>query len=266
MSRRNFFSTVTLSILVMLLAGCDTPPPRVVRRVSNGSFQHPTYGYSVMSSGTPDIVSPDWSASAPGNSILYFIDMGGASPVSKEEPSYDLKLQHSKRASRIWLRAFPISPMLRDKELRVLMQDVVAGVAGAGYEVVQVEREKKTIEEKRYAAEIIEQGDGTLAGAPAYVVTIDVANIDQIKLTPGTRQARVELVLRHTDFKCPLALGVETKLGVPVLLMAGYANLPEDFATDRQAFHDLLSRIDIGGKSGFKVASHAAPAASTARP
>jgi hypothetical protein len=42
---------------------------------------------------------------------------------------------------------------------------------------------------------IIEQGPATVAGLPAYAATIDVADVDQIKLAPGARTRRVQLVL-----------------------------------------------------------------------
>jgi hypothetical protein len=37
----------------------------------------------------------------------------------------------------------------------------------------------------------------------------------------------------------------------PVLLLAGYANLPEDFDKDLPSFTQFLNRIRIGDRSGF---------------
>jgi hypothetical protein len=94
---------------------------------------------------------------------------------------------------------------------------------------------------------------------PAYVATIDVANIDQIKLTPASRHTRVQLVVARTNFAYEVSRMGE-KSTFPVLMMAGYANLPEDFDKDLDAFRRLLVRIDVEGKRGFDRMPSEAPA------
>jgi hypothetical protein len=185
-------------------------------------------------------------------------DGAGKFDAKLDAVTYDLRFEHKKHAAFIWLRSVPTADDLRDKDLRVLMRDYVEEIAGAGYEAVQLTGAPKVVE-KRYAAEIVAQGEAKLASKDAYYAVIDVANIDQIKLTPSTRHVRVELVFARpgTDYVArPQSRGT---MAFPALLVAGYANFPEDFAADEAAFRTLLADIEIGGQRGFTVAEANAP-------
>ncbi len=174
-------------------------------------------------------------------------DGDGRSDVERREPRFDLRFKHRQRGGVVWLRTFPIARDLRDKELRVLMQSYIDEIAGAGYESVDLE--DPDVVEKRYAAEILERGQAKLAGRSAYVATIDVANIDQVHVTPASRRTRVRLIMVQTTFSYPV--GKKSKF--PVLMMAGYSNLPDDFATDLPSFDRFLGQIEIEGQRGWAV-------------
>jgi hypothetical protein len=195
----------------------------------------------------------------------YELDINGDGrvDVTHEEPTYDLRYTHRQRASVIWLRTFPLPQNLEQTELRVLMRQYVDEIAGAGYEAVRLSPERSVVTERRYAAEIVDQSEARLAGMPAYVATIDVANVDQIKLTPSTRHTRVQVVIGHTPFGYTVSPSGLNKVTYPVLMMAGYSNLPEDFDKDVDTFRKFLGQIDVAGQHGF---SAAAPPAATAPP
>lgn len=107
--------------------------------------------------------------------------------------------------------------------------------------------------ERRNAAVIIEQGPAALAGQPAYAATIDVANIDQVRLSPAARSRRVQLVL----MRAPRAEEIDSDPGDPdvhsVLILAGYSNMITDFPVGLEDFHDLLRRLTVGGRSGLTL-------------
>jgi hypothetical protein len=185
----------------------------------------------------------------------------GKFDTENEELTYDLRYTHKQRASVLWLRTFPLPRNSEETELRVLMRQYVDEIAGAGYEAVRLSPERSVVAERRYAAEIVEQSEAQLAGMPAYVATIDVANVDQIKLTPSNRHTRVQVVIAHTHFGYEVFPRYGDKVTFPVLMMAGYSNLPEDFEKDIDAFHKFLGEIDVDGHRGFSVT---APPAATA--
>jgi hypothetical protein len=62
---------------------------------------------------------------------------------------------------------------------------------------------------------------------------------------------RVELVFVRpgTDYELRTTNFVKS---FPALLMVGYANLPDDFASDEPAFRTFLSEIEIDGRRGFQ--------------
>jgi len=180
------------------------------------------------------------------------LDGDGKFEERRDAPTYDLRFQHKKHDAFIWLRSVPISDERKDKDLRVLMKAYVDEIAGAGYEAVQLSGAHVVVE-KRYAAEVVEQSEAKLADRDAYYAAIDVANIDQIKLTPSTRRVRVELVFVRpgTDYAFRSSTFTHT---FAALLMVGYANFPEDFAADEPAFQTFLSEIEINGRRGFSLA------------
>lgn len=80
-------------------------------------------------------------------------------------------------------------------------------------------------------------------GHEAYTAIVEIANIDQLKLSPDSRWHRAELVLIRTHYLWqPVGL---TKRYYPVFMMAGYSNLPEDFDSGRSEFYDFLKRIKL---------------------
>ena len=186
-------------------------------------------------------------------SFLLDGDGDGKFEETQEALTYDLRFRHRRHAAFIWVRSIPVSDDLREKDLHVLMKDYVDEIAGAGYEAVQLSG-AHTVVEKRYAAEIIRQSEAKLASRDAFYALIDVANIDQIKLTPSTRHMRVELVFTRpgTDYVFPTR---QREITRPALLMAGYANFPEDFDADEPAFRRLLGEIEIGAQRGFSMPS-----------
>lgn len=180
--------------------------------------------------------------------VTYKLDRDGDGDFehSAEELTYDLRFKHLVHDGVIFLRTIPLSQDLKHKKLAVLMDGMVEEMAGAGYEVVQSNEQTSVLVEKRYAAAVVEEGEAQLGGLPAHAAILDVANLDQIKVDPNARSGRVQLVLVHTPFEYG-------SHAFPVLLVAGYANQPEDFLAGLPEFHDLLSRVVIGGQHGFSA-------------
>lgn len=186
--------------------------------------------------------------------VEYQLDTDGDGQGDQSEtlPLYDLRYKHRQRDAVIWLRTFPISTDLREKELRVLLHRYVDEVAGAGYEAVQLHANRHIVSEKRYAAEVLEEGNASLAGVEAYEATIEVANVDRLKLEENRREVRVRLVLARPGFSIDVTRLGKRPVSFPVLLLAGYANLPGDFEQDSPAFESLLQQIAIHNQRGYQ--------------
>jgi hypothetical protein len=261
-----------LSVLCTLV-GCG---PSATGAFDDKGYQHAKFGYRVDATHASDpeiangsLLGSNWKLDnfyfGETNSLVqksseqyrteYDFDTNddGKSDFSHEDFLYDLRFKHLQHDAVIWLRTIPISDDLRDKELRVLMQRYVDEVSGAGFEAVKLGPTTTLIREKRFGASIVDRGPFKLAGQDAYETTFDVANVDEIAVNPSARRVRVRIVLVRTPFE--YAAKPKRNNGLKgakysVLMLAGYANLPEDFATDEKAFQQLLDHTSIGGKRG----------------
>ncbi len=187
------------------------------------------------------------------------------------EPRYDLRFVHKRRSGEIVIKSFPIPKEAADVDLRVVMQrdlDSLAGVEylessvsigssssftwfrgfSTGSSIVASTTEGKAT---RRAAEILAQGEATLAGRPAYFVTANVANMDQVQLRPDKRDLKMRVGIMRPPFEYTpdtyVGADKETRAQwrFPVLVYVSYSSLPEDFDLDLRDFNDLLSRMVI---------------------
>ena len=186
-------------------------------------------------------------------------DRDGRSGTIVDAFKYALRFEHSVHAGVIWLREIPIETKLRNKDLRVLMQSYIDELSGAVYEPVRREpaspwdQRPQIIVEHRRAPVVLAEGQASVAGQPAYTATIEIADIDEVHVAPQTRTSRVELVLMrapHDETYEPGNINIPTR-NYPVVLLAGYSNMPPDFAKGLDDFHGLLRRMTIAGRSGL---------------
>jgi hypothetical protein len=176
---------------------------------------------------------------------------------------YALRFEHSVHAGVIWLREIPIETKLRNKDLRVLMQSYIDELSGAVYQTVQQgdaspwSQKPQIVVEHRRAPVVLEEGRAVVAGQPAYTATIEIADIDEVHVAPQTRTSRVQLVLLRApqdETYEPGNVNIPTR-NYPVVLLAGYSNMPPDFAKGLDDFHGLLRRIAIAGRTGLVLES-----------
>lgn len=235
------------------------------------------YGYQIAyRAGTGQVLPPKWSVDnfspdrgkwvpkdRDGYTTQYEFDANGDGTVDTwiERPTYELRYEHRVHSGVIWLRNIPLSPKLRSKDLRVLLQDYIDQITSmTTYETVKFRPNLVEIVVDHPVAVIIEQSSATVAGQPAYMATIETANADQIKLDPGTRRRRVQLVIMRAPQDDPIDPDKDTSdkgtfprpaTTLPVVVLAGYSNMPADFQAGLEDFHDFLRRLTIGDRSGL---------------
>jgi len=236
------------------------------------------YGYDVAyQAGTKQVLPPGWNLDnfrvddagtqvrKTGRSYVttyaFDDDEDGHTDERFKTYIYALRYEHTVHSGTIWLRNLPVARKLRTKDLRVLMQDYIDEISAATYETEQFARPgvPLVVVERRQAAAIIEQGPATIAGQPAYAATIDVANVDQLRLTPGVRARRIQLVLMRAPEDEKVERDGKPTIRYPVIALAGYSNMPADFSTGLDDFHGFLRLLTIGGHSGLTL--NLAPAA-----
>ena len=241
------------------------PPARDA--VDPSGYRHPNYALAV-SAKSGRLMPGGWildnyydagstsvvlKRKASGNYLVdYWLDVDGDGTyenIGKKEFAYELRFTHRRHDGRVFLRTIPLSPQYAEKKLNVLLNRYVEQVAGTGYEVV-VFGKNEYVQEKRYGVAVKDVQDSKLGRTKAIVAKLEVANLDQIEIDPKARKDQVVLVVAHTNF----AYTSKGRRGqLPVLLIAGYANQPEDFQNGLPDFWDFLNRIEISGNKGFAV-------------
>ncbi len=273
--------TFRLSLLsaVFVAAASVACGPASNGAITPSGYQNAAYEYSVAALPDGNLMSPEWKLDnyylkrkqlvekdSKDYVVTFELDKEGDGEYETKAKQYlyDLRFKNLVHDGTIFVRTIPISTDLGQKKLSVLMQNYIEAIAGGGYEVVQLNPQDRIVIEKRYAAAVDDQGPATLAGLPAHVATLSVANTEQLKVDPKARAERVQLVLMHTRFVYH-PKGTNKKVVFPVLLLAGYANQPDDFDAGLVEFHQLLNRVVIEGAHGYSYvppAPAAAPAPS----
>ena len=273
---------LTFALTHGILLGASGCGPALDAALTKDRFRHDRYGYEVRSASAQEFLpaGEGWkvdnlqfedmktstgeakkklvSKTGADYVVRYFLDYDddGESDELGEFYTYDLRLVNVRNAGAIWLRTLPLHPDDEQRDLRVLAEQYVAGVAGTHYEVAQLEGALYHVNHANtYATSIQHRASGTLAGQPAYAVTVDVAEVHQLELDPKARGQRVTLVFVRTPFHFEYR---QRKL--PVLMLVGYSNLVDDYQGGLDALHGFLSHIAIGGVAGTDLKTLEAPA------
>lgn len=274
-----------LTLAAALSLGGAACGPKPTGAFDAQGYKNSEYGYRIA--GTEALLGDEWKLDNlyPGMNKKLEVKKGdeyqtkyeldydgdGATDRTVKAQLYDLRYKHLRRDALVWLRTFPLSNDLRGKDLRVLLQRYVDEVSGAGYEAVSLGPNTTVIREKRFAANLLGRGSFTMAGQEAYEATFEVANVDEVAISPNARRTRVRIALVRTPYTYKVyGANNVVKVEYPVFMLAGYANLPEDFDKDEPAFRGLLERIEINEKTGLTAlvpdgttAAPAAPSATT---
>jgi hypothetical protein len=162
---------------------------------------------------------------------------------------YDVLLVHRASDAVIWLRSIPLSPRQSGLNLRVAAEQYAEGLSGSGFYATDLG--PRRVEAQTYASHMTSGRPVMVAGLEAYEATLEVANVDQLKLDPAGRAAMIRVVFVRTPFTTdPHSEGSEK---LPVMWMIGYANNPTDFEAQSADFVRFLGLIDANGSHGFTV-------------
>jgi hypothetical protein len=160
---------------------------------------------------------------------------------------YDVLLVHRASDAVIWLRSIPLSPRQSSLNLRIAAEQYAEGLSGSGFYASDLGHRR--VESQTYASHMLSGRPVTVAGLDAYEATLEVANVDQLKLDPASRAAMIRVVFVRTPFTSD-AGGLDSEK-LPVMWMIGYANNPVDFEAQSPDFVRFLGLIDANGSHGF---------------
>lgn len=182
-------------------------------------------------------------------------DGDGETESYKDEFAFELRFENLHDKGSIWLRVVPASRDSANVDLKVLLDSFVDSLAGGNYETVLLTPGQSGVREKRYASTLTAVQPCRLAQRECLLATIELADVDQLKLSPSHRWRKVQILLLRPGF-----MYEHYGASYPTYFFAGYSSQPERFAGGLPDFHDLLSRILIDGRKGLELASPPPPA------
>ena len=271
------FSVLLGVLVVVSCAGSRSSFP--IFTTDGGGFHHASYDYSVAAlPGTDDVMSREWrldnyAPSADGSALgepkegdAYEVEVGldydgdGDFEGTVTLPRFDLKFNHRRNDARLFVITVPISQYDSERELAVILRDLVAHSSNGGGISYDFSRGTARASGER-AAQILVSREVTVGGYPAHEVIFEVANVPELELTPDARGVRSHLVLVRPGFvfareqmvrsaRMP-SLGGRTvgqTTCFPGLMLIGYANHPDDYDAQQPEFRDFLNRVRIGAE------------------
>ncbi|MBI5490159.1 MAG: hypothetical protein HY905_22685 [Deltaproteobacteria bacterium] len=247
------------AVLSVLAAGCAT----LDARFGPVGYHDNVYGLFVRYVDAPryDLMGADWrldnfvlndhglptavKATDEYTTELEFdVDGDGEDDREGTFRLYVLRFEHRRDPGVIWLRTFPVSDRLAERELPALADDYVQEVAGGSYFAVRLAG-RPMVQDVRLATVVIEEGETRVDETPAWQVTFDVANVDQLRLDPNSRSSRVRVVLLRPPFTYPVRARGHDMVEYTTLMVLGYANSPDYFDAHVGEFQDFLDRIRL---------------------
>jgi hypothetical protein len=183
---------------------------------------------------------------APEYMTLYSFDLDDDGKYEDKEklPAYDLLFKHRKTNAQIWVSTIPLSRETAEKELRVLLDNYVDAMSGSGAVVFKLGT-GIAVDEKRFSARLVEKTPVKMSGKEALAATIEVANVDQLKLSPDARREKARIVLVRPDFRILRERMGQKPVPFRVLMVVGYSNGPEDFDAQYPEFERFLGKIHL---------------------
>jgi len=251
-------------VLGALVTGC------VTGSTANGSaLVHPMFPYAVTyeDEQKKSVLGEDWKlenyrrmdspAAEPvqierkeGYDTAYEFDFDDddKGDAKQKLPFPDLVFIHRKTNARLEVSTILLDDKLGDKELRVLLNDIVESQSGTRSLFVGFGKGATAGLTKRFASRLLDSEDASLGDQKGLVATIERADVDQLQLNPKARWRRSRLFMMHAPFDFYAAQAfVESskptkfhKYGV--LLLVEYTNTPEDFEAQYPEFLRLLNK------------------------
>jgi hypothetical protein len=188
-------------------------------------------------------------------------DEDGDGQISSSETSqeyiYDLRLLNGRDNGVIWVKAHPLLPTDAHRDLEVVLNDYADGLSGAGLyaqsNLFSIER----VHERHFTTFVTAKSDVNVGDVPGLEGTVELAEVEKLRLDPSFRSAKVRVVLvkfyfyecnSHTRATRPWPIVThdgDSCFQRPGLLVVGYYNTADRFSADLPEFEHIVQRISF---------------------
>lgn len=181
--------------------------------------------------------------------LWFDLDSDGQSDLNFTKDRYDLLLENQQYNSKISIQSIPHGPGANNLDLDVLALEMLEGLAYSRAHAYNFSKNTSVIG-RTYATKMISKKKFNFQGRPAIRMTIEIANVDQLKLNSKHRLEKLEIVIVKTGNllkreEYSYKSGKKEKYNLPIFLYAIHAAVPRYFSKTEEDFADLLKRIEI---------------------
>jgi hypothetical protein len=245
--------------------------------MEEGHYRHAVFGYSVSYLNAKDkaLLGPGWQLDnfryskqvnrlVEKDGVEYMAtriqDADGDGNISvseqKSEPIYDLKLVSKLSGGVIWTKAHPLPRDQAERALDVMLEGYADSLAGAGLyaqgNLFSVERPAV----RNFTTFVVAKTRGKIGSHDALVGTIEIAEVDKLKLDPTHRSSIVKLAILKLRYFEEVRTAASSSYPIVVhggrschakvgLLVIGYHESPQYFGAGEKEFLDLLARVSF---------------------
>lgn len=223
-------------------------------------LEHKAMGFSIPYVSTADksILGPNWRDTTEqnrGNFSADYTDEFAQSKFSRRKsmdlPKYERIYENKKNAGYIYFTALPLAENIREKELPVLLKNMVENLAQTRFLFDKPERNQSRF---KFVTKISEKNSLSGAGiAEGLSAQIEIANSDQLNMDSSNRFKRMKIALikptRGWKFESQTKIA-ENKWETiakyqPSLLILVYENQPDYFEAHEEEFDNLVKSIQF---------------------
>jgi hypothetical protein len=172
---------------------------------------------------------------------------GDGKPETDKAPVYELKLVNRVTTAAIWLQTPMLALQDKDRSLKSFVDDFVEGLSGTGIYRVGTTIPKRVGAAKTYGARVVDSKEGRIGGFASLDVTIELVNLDQLKVDPSAKSAIGRVVFVRTNYSRPYAkVDTHNTYETRVMVVLGCESNPRDFDTTNADFEKFLASVDLG--------------------
>jgi hypothetical protein len=160
--------------------------------------------------------------------------------------THELKFTHRASDASIWVRVLPIPASVGGKTLKVLAESWAHGLNGTVLDYTF----SSSVDAHRIATKLTSSKVVNVSGQPAYEVTFDLVNLDQLQLDANAPRTRVRAIFISGPLQKRLDSASHDAVGglTPAVLFVGISARADIFDSQVPAFGDFCKRIKINKK------------------
>lgn len=183
--------------------------------------------------------------------LNFDLDEDGVADKQSVRPRYDIQLDHPQTGGAIWLRTFPVSPRYQNRDLVVMLREYASELSGARYQVERLDglhglHGVVRVSERRIAVRVIAINRAMIAGSQAAAATIELADVDQLRMDANHRLARARIVMADVGYQERHVLRSRNlEATFPVVATLGYVNSPENYNALLGDFQAFVARVRL---------------------